>query len=68
MQAGRLRARAAVTGKKMWGNTEVPSHQESKHQELGILRQEQLNPHSTGKQPAPLASFPLRGLRSLFPA
>lgn len=27
-----------------------------------------LNPHSTGKQPTPLASFPLRGLRSLFPA
>lgn len=38
------------------------------HQELGILREERLNPHSTGKQPAPQASFPLRGLRSPFPA
>lgn len=36
------------------------------HQDQGTWWE--LNPHSTGKQPAPLASFPLRGLRSLFPA
>ena len=58
-----------MSGKGRWrGARRPPSFQESQHRELGILREERLNPHGTGKQPAPLASFPLRGLRSPFPA
>lgn len=58
-------------GEKTWAPPRSPSWRrswETQHRELGILREERLNPHSTGKRPAPLASFPLRGLRSPFPA
>lgn len=68
MRPQRLWTRAGVMERKCGGTLRSPSCQKLKHQELGILREERLNPHSTGKQPTPLASFPLRGLRSLFPA
>lgn len=58
-------------GKKMWGALRSPSCQESRYQELAILREARLNPHSTGKQPAPLPPSPFVacGLSSpLFPA
>lgn len=70
-QAGEWWARARVLGTNVWGALRSPApapSQERRHRELGILREEKLYPNSTGKQPAPLASFPLRGLRSPFPA
>lgn len=65
--------RAGVRERKHAGALRSPSswgalESTEEHQELGIFREERLNPHSTGKQPTPLASFPLRGLRSPFPA